>query len=178
MWLRARLIRLLICAQVLFPALLAAEERTGAKSSWDYGIFLDAAYGLNFNFPENHQWRSKETTPRTNELAPNMGLVYLRKEPSHQSRWGAELGLQAGYDTNELVPEEDPTGGADVLRHLSRANVSYLAPIGTGLELTAGLMKASLTTSRSTAGTTSTIPARILPITTPISCLRSAAVTR
>jgi hypothetical protein len=29
----------------------------------------------------------------------------------------------------------------DTLRHLARANVSYLAPIGNGLELTGGLMK-------------------------------------
>ena len=31
--------------------------------------------------------------------------------------------------------------GDDVLRHVARANVSYLAPIGSGLMLTAGLMK-------------------------------------
>ena len=75
-----------------------------------------------------------------------MGLVYLRKDPAEHSRWGIEVALQAGYDTDDLVPEPQPGGpqpitGADTLRHLARANVSYLAPIGEGLTFTAGLFK-------------------------------------
>jgi len=121
-----------------------------ATDLWQYGGFVDVAYPLNFNFPENHQWRSKETTPRTNEFTPNMGLVYLRKDPAVESRWGVELALQAGYDTKDLVPEAQPGGeqpidGADTLRHLARANVTYLAPVGSGLTLTAGLFKGSKT---------------------------------
>ena len=117
-----------------------------ATDLWQYGGFVDVAYPLNFNYPENHQWRSKQTTPRTNESTPNMGLVYLRKDPAEESRWGVELALQAGYDTNDLVPDPQPGGaqpidGADTLRHLARANVSYLAPVGRGLTLTAGLFK-------------------------------------
>ena len=43
------------------------------------------------------------------------------------------------------VPATTPQGnkpmpGADVLRHIHRANVSYLAPVGNGLTLTAGLL--------------------------------------
>lgn len=118
-----------------------AGDTTAEERGWRYGAYLDAAYGLNMNFPENHRWRSKQTTPRTNEFAPNMGLAYLRKEPQEQSRWGMEVAVQGGYDTNDLVPQEQPVAAADVLRHLARANVSYLAPIGNGLELTAGLLK-------------------------------------
>ena len=124
----------------LWPGTMQAAE------VWQYGGFADGGYSHNFNHPDNHQWRSKETTPRTNEMAPNMGLVYLRKDPAEQSRWGIELALQAGYDTDALVPEPQPDGtqplsGADTLRHIARANVSYLAPIGRGLTITAGLMK-------------------------------------
>ena len=118
-----------------------AEERSPTDQGWQYGAYLDVGYGLNFNFPENHQWRSKQTAPRTNEVAPNMGLAYLRKEPRMDSRWGMELAVQGGHDTEELVPREHPMSGADTLRHLSRANISYLAPVGNGLELSAGLMK-------------------------------------
>src|SRR5262245_56570066 len=130
----------------LVTAPLYAEEATSETSAWTYGAFVDLSYALNFNFPENHLWRSKETTPRTNELAPNMLLAYIEKEPRIESRWGMELAFQAGYDTDALVPEEipgrsSPIHGADVLRHVSRANVSYLAPVGNGLALTAGLMK-------------------------------------
>ncbi|WP_447985405.1 outer membrane beta-barrel protein [Nitrospira sp. Nam74] len=124
----------------LYPA-TNAEGQSPPDDGWQYGAYLDAGYGGNFNFPDNHQWRSKQTTPRTNELAPNMGLAYLRKEPRMGSRWGMELAVQGGYDTKELVPREHPMSGADTLRHLARANISYLAPVGNGLELTAGLMK-------------------------------------
>lgn len=69
---------------------------------------------------------------------------YLRKDPTLQSRWGMELGIQGGYDTNALVPEpipgrDKPVEGADTLRHIAKANASYLAPVGNGLTLTAGL---------------------------------------
>jgi hypothetical protein len=32
------------------------------------------------NFPENHLWRSRTTSQRVNELAPNMGFLNLTKE--------------------------------------------------------------------------------------------------
>jgi hypothetical protein len=55
-----------------------------------------------------------------------------------------EFGLQGGDQVSEQVPRSSarfgqPYGGADALTHLSRANVSYLAPVGTGLKFTAGL---------------------------------------
>ena len=111
---------------------------------WHWGAYLDASYPINFNFPENHRWRSKITTPRTNELTPNMVLGYVRKEVAPDSRWGLELGAQGGYDTSLLVPSPTPQGdkpvpGAETLRHVHRANVSYLAPVGNGLTVTAGL---------------------------------------
>jgi putative OmpL-like beta-barrel porin-2 len=121
-----------------------ADELPPAPTDWHYGGFVDLGYALDFNFPENHRWRSKGTTPRVNELAPNLALAYLRKDASASSRWGLEVGLQGGYDTNALVPQptpgrDQPIGGADTLRHVSRANLSYLAPVGNGLTLTAGL---------------------------------------
>lgn len=133
---------------LLFPAmtlgLAFGEESPVPLSEWHYGATIDLSYALDFNFPDNHRWRSKGTTPRVNELAPNMVQGYVRKDVSETSRWGMELGVQGGYDTNALVPDanpgrEKPVGGADTLRHISRANVSYLAPVGNGLTVTAGL---------------------------------------
>jgi hypothetical protein len=128
---------------------LWAGEASRPTDDWHYGGMVDLSYPLNFNFPENHKWRYTVTTPRTNELAPNMALAYVRKNASLDSRWGMELGVQAGYDTNALVPEpipgrDKPIDGADTLRHISRANVSYLAPIGNGLTVTAGLFKSHI----------------------------------
>ena len=58
------------------------------SADWHYGAYLDLSYVLNFNFPDNHLWRSRSTASRHNELAPNMGYVYLRKDASETSRWG------------------------------------------------------------------------------------------
>jgi hypothetical protein len=111
------------------------------RSDWHYGAYVDLSYVLNFNFPENHQWRSRSTAARHNELAPNMALVYVRKDATEVSRWGMELGVQGGYDSKNFayLQGEKKVDGADTWRHLHRANVSYLASVGNGLTVTAGL---------------------------------------
>jgi hypothetical protein len=110
-------------------------------SLWQYGAYLDLSYILNFNFPENHLFRSRGTTPRTNEFAPNMALGYFRKDEAVHSRWGMEFGMQAGYDTNISGFGQDRPliSSADTLRHFAYANVTYLAPVGEGLTVRAGL---------------------------------------
>jgi hypothetical protein len=112
-----------------------------ATSDWHYGAYVDLSYIVNFNFPENHLWRSRSTAFRHNELAPNMGYVYVRKDSGELSRWGMELGAQGGYDSKDFgyLQGERKVDGSDTWRHLQRANVSYLAPVGNGLTMTAGL---------------------------------------
>lgn len=134
-----------LCVALFLSSSLSSNAAdTPLPSDWHYGGYVDVSYSVDFNFPENHRWRSKGTTPRVNEVAPNMLVAYVQKDATVSSRWGMEFGIQAGYDTNALVPEplpgrDRPAEGADALRHFSRANVSYLAPIGKGLLLTAGL---------------------------------------
>jgi hypothetical protein len=108
---------------------------------WHYGGFIDLGYALNFNFPANHLFRNRGTTPRVNELDLNMGAVYVRKDATVQSRWGMELAGQGGQDAKDFgfgvnLPKLDHS---DQLRHLGLANLSYLAPIGNGLTLQAGI---------------------------------------
>ncbi|TAJ23101.1 MAG: porin [Nitrospirae bacterium] len=124
------------------PPPASAEETKIEAPLWHYGAYLDLSYDVNFNFPSNHLFRSRTTADRTNELDPNMGLVYVRKDATAESRWGMEFGAQGGYDTKEFafLQGEPKVGGADTLRHFSRANVSYLAPVsGKDLTVTAGL---------------------------------------
>ncbi|MBH0190734.1 MAG: outer membrane beta-barrel protein [Nitrospira sp.] len=118
------------------PATLADSSRL-----WHYGAYLDVGYAANFNFPDNDLWRSRTTASRHNQPAPNMVLAYVRKDVSEVSRWGMELGVQGGYDSVDFayLQGEKKVDGADVLRHLHRANASYLAPVGNGLTVTAGL---------------------------------------
>ncbi|MFM8550927.1 MAG: outer membrane beta-barrel protein [Nitrospiraceae bacterium] len=122
----------------------AASENAQAASPplWHYGAYLDLSYDVDFNFPKNHLFRSRTTTNRVNELDPNMGLVYIRKDATDESRWGMEFGAQGGYDTKDFafLQGEPKVAGADTLRHFSRANLSYLAPVGgKDLTITAGL---------------------------------------
>lgn len=114
------------------------------NSSWRHGAYLDLSYPVDFNFPENHSWRSKVTTQNMNELTPNMVLGYVRKDVNESSRWGLELAVQGGNDPNGQVPNDvpgrdRPLASADTLKHFSRANASYLAPFGSGVTLTAGI---------------------------------------
>lgn len=120
-------------------------SHTAAKSpsDWHYGAYLDAGYLVNFNFPPDHKWRSRATTEHTNEGTLNMGLLYIRKDLTAASRWGTELGFQNGNDTKHFafLIGEPTVAGADTLRHIQSANVAYLAPVGQGLTITAGLFK-------------------------------------
>lgn len=146
--LRATFLCLLMCAGLPSTG-ASAQSNDGIDASlpsssaadWHYGAYLDVSDIVNFNFPENHRWRSRSTAARHNEFAPNMGLGYVRKDASESSRWGMELGLQGGYDSKDFafLQGERKIDGADTLRHVHRANVSYLAPVGNGLTVTAGL---------------------------------------
>lgn len=109
-------------------------------ADWQYGAYLDLGYANALNSEDTLNWRSKATTQRLNQFAPNMGMAYVRKLADASSRWGVELAAQAGYDTDGQVPASDRLPGYSILRYIARANVSYLAPIGNGLTLTAGLM--------------------------------------
>lgn len=130
----------------LLAASAGATEATVAapepeKSDWHYGGFVDLGYSLDFNFPQNHLWRNRSTTPRVNELDFNMGGAYIRKDPTVDSRWGMELLGQGGQDAKDFGfhTNQPKVGSSDALRHFGRANVSYLAPVGNGLTMQAGL---------------------------------------
>lgn len=127
------------------PETTKAGQEASPNSVWRYGAYLDLSYPIDFNFPENHLWRSKVTTQRVNDLNLNMALAYVRKDANESSRWGMELGLQTGRDVKGQIPNAslrfgEPYDDAETFSRFSRANVSYLAPVGTGLTLTVGLM--------------------------------------
>ena len=108
---------------------------------WDYGGFVDVGYLRDFNNPSNHLFRSRGTAFHVDEWDLNMAGAYLKKKASERSRWGTELLVQGGRDEevfgfSATAPNID---GADVLGHLGLANVSYLAPVGSGLTLQGGI---------------------------------------
>ena len=112
-----------------------------ANSLWKYSGFLDFGYLLDFNHPANHLFRDRGTTFKVDELDLNMAGAGVKKEATQDSRWGMELTAQGGKDSSifgfsTTAPNVD---GANVLRHFGAANVSYLAPAGSGLTVQAGL---------------------------------------
>jgi len=114
---------------------------TTAQWTWDYGGFIDAGYLYDFNDPANHLFRSRGTTFHVNEVDLNMTAVYVKKQASEGSRWGMELTLQAGKDSEAFgfSPTAPRLNGSKWLRHFGPTDVSYLAPIGNGLTIQGGI---------------------------------------
>jgi putative OmpL-like beta-barrel porin-2 len=118
-----------------------APEQQAAVPLWSYGGFLDAAYLLDFNHPSNDLFRSRETAYKVDQPILNMVAAYLRKTATESSRWGIEATLQGGQDSR--IFGFSATGpnleGAEWLRHLGPTDVSYLASVGKGLTVQAGI---------------------------------------
>jgi hypothetical protein len=122
---------------------LPSEDSSTAPSQpqWQYGGFVDLGYLLDFNHPANHLFRSRGTAFRVDSVFLNMAAFYVRKKATEQSRWGVELTTQAGKDAQffGFSATAPNIGGFKFLRQLGPTNVSYLAPVGKGLTLQAGI---------------------------------------
>jgi Putative beta-barrel porin-2, OmpL-like. bbp2 len=114
---------------------------TPPKAKWEYNGFVDAGYLLDFNHPANPLYRDRSTTFKVDELDLNMAGAGVKKPASEISRWGVELAVQTGKDSENVgfSPTAPNVSGSDWLRHFGLADVSYLAPVGKGLALQAGL---------------------------------------
>ena len=114
-------------------------------SPWIYQTYIDAGYAASNRSPSDDVWRSKSSTAVLNDPELFLAMGNVRKDPTPDSRWGMELGLQTGIDSKRLVtaappPANEPLSNADTLRHLYRANASYLFGGDRGVRLTGGLI--------------------------------------
>jgi Putative beta-barrel porin-2, OmpL-like. bbp2 len=119
----------------------APADQQPPDPQWQYGGFLDAAYLLDFNHPSNHLFRSRGTTYKVDEPILNMADAYLRKTATESSRWGMELTAQGGQDSKifGFSATAPNLGRSNWLRHFGPTDISYLAPVGKGLTLQAGI---------------------------------------
>jgi hypothetical protein len=131
----------LVCAVFASPQTLAAQPQAGANPPWQLAAFVDVGVLGDLNHPSNHLFRNRGTTPRVDELALNMAGVAAKKVPSDVSRWGTELTIHAGRDSETFgFSATAPTlQGADALRYFGPTNVSYRAPVGQGLTIQGGI---------------------------------------
>jgi hypothetical protein len=112
-----------------------------AKPRWSYSGFADLGYLVDFNHPSNHLFRNRSTAFKVDELDLNMAGAGVKKEAAQDSRWGMELAVQGGKDSEGFgfSATAPNVSGSDGLRHFGLADVSYLAPVGQGLTVQAGL---------------------------------------
>jgi hypothetical protein len=152
---RAKVTGVLVAAVLLAP--LGTRAQSGDQSAaqappppaaaapsepqWQYGGFIDAAYLWDSNDPSNHLFRSRGTAYKVDEPILNMTAAYARKTAVESSRWGFEVTVQGGQDTRVFgfSATAPNLAGSDFLRHLGPTDVSYLAPVGDGLTLQAGI---------------------------------------
>src|SRR5260370_42152119 len=73
-----------------------------AAAKWQYNGFVDAGYLLDFNHPANHLFRDRSTTFKVDELDLNMAGAGVKKLASENSRWGMELEVQTGKDSENF----------------------------------------------------------------------------
>ena len=145
-----------------------SQEAVTSTRDWHYGAYVDVGYIGNFNFPDNQLWRNRATAAHHNQLAPNMGLAYVRKDARiFAMGYGTWLPRRAGFG-RVCIWWGRTSRWSDVLRHIHRANMSYLAPVGNGLMITAGLFNSLMGTSRSMPKTTPIIRGRGSRTTRPI----------
>lgn len=127
----------------LSAPLLAASPAFAASDAplWHASAFTDASYVDDLNHPENHSFRSRGTTPLVGQPVLNMAALSLRKDAAESSRWGLELAAQTGKDAKAFGYSATAPNvqHGDALSHIGKANVSYLAPVGTGLTFQGGL---------------------------------------
>lgn len=104
--------------------------------------FVDAYYGYNFNRPIgstnvtnfDNQLRNFDT--KHNQFSLNQAKLVLENKPTEDGRLGFRFDLNFGPAT-EIIHAGEP-GGADIFRNLQQAYLSYLAPVGKGLQVDFG----------------------------------------
>jgi len=128
-------------AQPVAPQPPPTPQSDRQGDAWQYGAFADVAAIDDFNDPPNRLFRSRGTTWHVDGIYLNMAGASLKRKASTQSRWGTELLVQTGKDDEifGFSATAPNISGADWLRHLGLANVSYLAPVGTGLTVQGGI---------------------------------------
>ncbi len=99
--------------------------------------FIDGYYGYNFNKPAGRVNVLRNFDTRSNQFVLNLAELVIEKKPDPlNSRVGFRLDLDYGPAT-DLVHSTEP-GGRDTYKVIQQAYGSYLAPIGSGLQIDVG----------------------------------------
>jgi hypothetical protein len=115
------------------PAISTAAPRSG--TGIELSGTVDTYYGYNFNRPLGDT-RLRNFDTRHDQLSMALIELALEQKPTEESRLGFRGDLDFGPVT-DLVHAFEP-GGAEVYRNFEQAYLSYLVPVGRGLQVDAG----------------------------------------
>ncbi len=109
-----------------------------------FAMGVDGYYGYNFNAPVGRVNLLRAYAVSSNSFSLNQISFIAEHLPSTESRFGGRVDLQFGQATETLqgsgVNEQRP----QVWRNVFQAYGSYLAPVGSGLEIDFGKFASSL----------------------------------
>jgi hypothetical protein len=118
------------------PASPSSKERS-LLGPIDLSGFVDAYYGYNLNHPASRLSNMRAFDAPDNQFSLNLAELVLSKTPDpSNSRLGFRLSLGFGNAMNAVNAAEP--GGPEFDRYLQEAYLSYLAPVGRGLQVDAG----------------------------------------
>ena len=98
--------------------------------------FIDLYFGYNFNRPAGHENALRSFDTRDKRYSLNVAEIGFAKEPTADSRIGFRLNLIYGPAADFLNSAEP--GGTKFYKNVQQAYLSYLAPVGAGLQLDVG----------------------------------------
>ena len=107
-------------------------------------VGLDGYYGYNFNQPIGRVNLLRAYDVTDNSFNLNQASLILERLPTTESRLGGRIDLQFGQATETLQGSSANEQRPQVWRNLYQAYGSYLAPVGSGLELDFGKFASSL----------------------------------
>lgn len=97
---------------------------------------VDGYYGLDFEHPADRQAGLRVFDNYTNQFSLNLAELVIKRDPDKGTRLGYNLTFGYGNAIN-VVNGSEP-GGIGFDRNVEQAYVSYLAPIGKGLQIDFG----------------------------------------
>lgn len=97
---------------------------------------VDGYYGLDFEHPASRQAGLRVFDNYTNQFSLNLAELVIKRNPDTNTRLGYNLTL--GYGNAMHVVNASEPGGESFAQNVKEAYVSYLAPIGKGLQIDFG----------------------------------------
>lgn len=129
------------------PAVIPSVQPSTTEALWQgtsFGIGFDGYYGYNFNQPVGRVNLLRVYDISSNSFSINQASLLAERLPSPESRFGGRIDLQFGQATQTLQGSENNEQAPQVWRNLFQAYGSYLAPIGSGLQIDFGKFASAL----------------------------------